>query len=201
MGTRPVLATVHLARGLIAAADVAPCRARGELEDAIDLFDASDAPFETGRARRELARVLAELDRPSDAAVQARLALTAFERLGATREAERARRLVDARGKVSAKVSGLSQRELEVLRLLAHGLSNQEIAERLVLSIRTVQRHVENIYGRSACAAARRRAPSPRRTNCCDAAPPWFDRLTMSGIPFILSLSKEHGYFAPRMMR
>jgi DNA-binding NarL/FixJ family response regulator len=38
---------------------------------------------------------------------------------------------------------------VEVLRLLAGGLSNQEIADRLVLSVRTVQRHVENIYAKT----------------------------------------------------
>ena len=41
---------------------------------------------------------------------------------------------------------GLTMRELEVLRLLAVGLSNRDIAARLVLSVATVQRHVANIY-------------------------------------------------------
>jgi ATP/maltotriose-dependent transcriptional regulator MalT len=45
--------------------------------------------------------------------------------------------------------AGLSRRELEVLSLIAAGCSNQEIADRLVLSIRTVQRHVENIYAKT----------------------------------------------------
>ena len=44
------------------------------------------------------------------------------------------------------KLAGLTSREQEVLALVAAGCSNQEIADRLVLSIRTVQRHVENIY-------------------------------------------------------
>jgi DNA-binding CsgD family transcriptional regulator len=41
---------------------------------------------------------------------------------------------------------GLTSREVEVLRLLAAHLSNREIAEALVLSVRTVERHVSNIY-------------------------------------------------------
>ena len=44
--------------------------------------------------------------------------------------------------------SPLSRRELEVLRLLAGGKSNKEIAGELVLSVHTVQRHVANIYGK-----------------------------------------------------
>jgi DNA-binding NarL/FixJ family response regulator len=56
--------------------------------------------------------------------------------------------------------AGLTEREVEVLRLIAAGKSNQEIAEELVLSIRTVERHISNIYekiglvGRAARAAA-----------------------------------------------
>jgi DNA-binding NarL/FixJ family response regulator len=54
----------------------------------------------------------------------------------------------------------LTAREQEVLRLLARSSSNAAIAEELVLSVRTVERHVENIYdkigasGRTARAAA-----------------------------------------------
>jgi DNA-binding CsgD family transcriptional regulator len=42
----------------------------------------------------------------------------------------------------------LSAREAEILRLVARGLSNQEIADSLFLSIRTVERHVTNAYGK-----------------------------------------------------
>lgn len=41
---------------------------------------------------------------------------------------------------------GLSAREIEVLRLLADGYSNQDIADRLVLSVRTVERHLASAY-------------------------------------------------------
>lgn len=49
----------------------------------------------------------------------------------------------------AAAAARLTDRELEVLALVAAGHSNQEIADRLVLSIRTVQRHVENIYAKT----------------------------------------------------
>jgi LuxR family maltose regulon positive regulatory protein len=42
----------------------------------------------------------------------------------------------------------LSERELEVLQLIASGLSNREIAQRLVLSLPTVKWHSSNIYGK-----------------------------------------------------
>ena len=43
---------------------------------------------------------------------------------------------------------GLTQREVEVLRLISVGKSSREVAEELVLSIRTVERHITNIYGK-----------------------------------------------------
>ena len=43
---------------------------------------------------------------------------------------------------------GLTEREVEVLRLIADGKSNREVATELVLSIRTVERHIFNIYAK-----------------------------------------------------
>ena len=44
--------------------------------------------------------------------------------------------------------AGLTERQIEVLRLLAQGLSNRRIAERLVISPRTAERHVQDVYAR-----------------------------------------------------
>ena len=44
--------------------------------------------------------------------------------------------------------AGLTAREVEVLRLIAHGKSTREIAAELVLSARTVQRHISNLYAK-----------------------------------------------------
>jgi LuxR family maltose regulon positive regulatory protein len=45
-------------------------------------------------------------------------------------------------------IEPLSERELEVLQLIADGLSNREIADRLFLSLNTVKAHTRNIYGK-----------------------------------------------------
>jgi two-component system, NarL family, response regulator LiaR len=45
-------------------------------------------------------------------------------------------------------LTGLSAREVEVLRLLAVGQSNQQIADEFVISLNTVNRHVSNIYAK-----------------------------------------------------
>jgi len=70
------------------------------------------------------------------------------------------RRFVAPDGVPAPATSGLSAREREVVALVADGCSNEEIAERLVLSVRTVERHLQNVYtklgvrGPSARAAA-----------------------------------------------
>jgi LuxR family maltose regulon positive regulatory protein len=55
-----------------------------------------------------------------------------------------------ARHAGSDLVELLSERELEVLELIADGLTNQEIATRLYLSLNTVKGHARNIYGKLA---------------------------------------------------
>jgi DNA-binding CsgD family transcriptional regulator len=63
-------------------------------------------------------------------------------------------------GAATADLSELSERERDVLELVAAGMSNEQIAERLFLSPRTVERHLSNVYaklrlsGKSARAAA-----------------------------------------------
>ena len=57
-------------------------------------------------------------------------------------------RLKPAPRPASALPDGLTHREVEVLRLIAVGRSSRKVAEELVLSIRTVERHITNIYGK-----------------------------------------------------
>ena len=51
-------------------------------------------------------------------------------------------------GAPAARGAGLTKREVEVLRLVAKGMSNQEVAASLVISEHTVHRHVANILGK-----------------------------------------------------
>ena len=78
-------------------------------------------------------------------------AIAEFEAMGMQPSLRRALRLRGRRRpepKEPAYPDGLSEREVEVLRLVAAGGSNREIAERLVLSVRTVARHITNIYAK-----------------------------------------------------
>src|SRR6185436_12537497 len=81
---------------------------------------------------------------------QALAAHAAFEQLGAARAARQADALaakLGARSSAAAR-AGMTRREVEVLTLVAQGLSNRAIAERLVVSEHTVHRHLANLYAR-----------------------------------------------------
>ena len=119
-------------------------QARCSLEDALDLFAESAAPYEAALARLALSRSLAAVGREDAADAEAQRARQAFARLGATRDASRsggaAPQPVD-----STRLGELTPREREVLTLVAQGCSDAEIAERLVVSPHTVHRHVANV--------------------------------------------------------
>lgn len=147
VGTAPLWASADLAEGTLAAAAGEHDRARRLLEDAVDRFEGSRAPFEAAQARIELATSLVALGRTDTAEREAAAALSCLVELGADAEAARARRLLHAttRGGEHTTLPKVTAREREVLRLLARGLTNRQIAEQLVVSEHTVHRHVTNI--------------------------------------------------------
>jgi DNA-binding NarL/FixJ family response regulator len=147
VGTAALRASTDLAHGMLAAAKGDHERARPLLEDALDGFERSGAPFESSQARIELATSLTALGRIDDAEREAAAARGRLMELGADAEAERARRLLESpiRGGDGSRSPRITAREREVLGHLAKGLTNRQIASRLVVSEHTVHRHVTNI--------------------------------------------------------
>lgn len=123
-------------------------RAIQNLEAALDRFAGAPGAIETCRAHLALAEVLATRE-PDAARREARTALSGFDAAGAALWADRAAALLRTlgdRSRVGAKgVGELTNREQEVLRLVAHGLTNAEIADRLYISKKTAGNHVSNI--------------------------------------------------------
>jgi len=114
------------------------------LRKAATLWGAMEAPYETARVQVQVARALRTLGDEDSATRELAAARRAFSELG-TRpaEAEAASLLAPA-----ALPQGLTAREAEVLRLVASGKSNSQIATELVVSEKTVARHLSNIFGK-----------------------------------------------------
>ena len=148
--TPPLIASASLSAGLVAnvAGDFETARRR--LEDAVDLFGRSGAPFEAAQARVRLAAVLGRLGRADAALAEVDRAREELTRLDARLElaaADAIRQRLSFPSKPAhapADTSGLTTREREVLQLISSGLSNQAIGERLCISEHTVHRHVAN---------------------------------------------------------
>jgi ATP/maltotriose-dependent transcriptional regulator MalT len=131
------------------AVELAAGEAPGALEllrGALDAWRILEAPYEVARTRLligEACRVLGDTDACE---LELEAALAEFVRLGALPDAVHVERLLGRTPDDNAH--GLSPRELEVLRLLAAGKSNRQIAATLVISEHTVARHVQNIFGK-----------------------------------------------------
>jgi DNA-binding NarL/FixJ family response regulator len=129
------------ARGAVALAEGDAQRALVSLRVAQQVWLELDAPYEVARTRELLARACSALGDEEAAALELAAAHEIFERLGAAPDLAR----LSGSG---PSAHGLSRRELEVLRLVAKGKSNREIAADLVISEHTVARHLQNIYAK-----------------------------------------------------
>jgi DNA-binding NarL/FixJ family response regulator len=125
--------------------------ARSCLRDALSAFSLAQMPVELARARLELAKAVAQ-EQPEVAVAEAKAALEAFELRQAARDADAAASLLRSLGAPGRsgpkRRTPLTKRESEVLELLAHGLSNAEIAERLFISSKTAEHHVGKILSK-----------------------------------------------------
>ncbi len=150
-GSARAQAEAELALGSVRAAAGDEQDAREHLDRSLGLFVRLRMPHAAGRVHLALARAAPSTD-PGSAIAEARQALRAFEELGATRDADRASaflRGLGVGGRTGPKLIGqLSKREIEVLRLLAEGLTNAEIAARLYISTKTVATHVGNVFAK-----------------------------------------------------
>jgi ATP/maltotriose-dependent transcriptional regulator MalT len=166
VGTEPLRATADRSEGALAAARGDHDRARTLLEDAVDRFERTGGTFDAALARIDLATSLAALGRADAADREAAAALKALSELGAKPEAERARRLRTGSGGRAPRVT---PREREVLQLVADGLTNRQIAERLVVSEHTVHRHVTSILRKLDVPSRTAAAAHAVRTGLADA--------------------------------
>lgn len=139
-----------LARLVLSTGDTAEAVAC--LKRALSGFERLGMPLEVNRTRLLLAKALVGESREV-ASAEAKRALAGFEQLGATRDTDAAAAFLRSLGVRAARscpkgLGQLTKREREVLELLGEGLSNPEIAERLVLSRKTVEHHVARVLSK-----------------------------------------------------
>jgi DNA-binding CsgD family transcriptional regulator len=139
-------AVLDHARGTIALAAEDPSTALKHLRRAATIWYELDAPYELARTRELIGRGCRALRDEDGAALELEAARGTFERLGAQSDLAR----LAARGDDAAarEGHGLTEREQQVLRLVAGGNTNRAIAAELVLSERTIDRHVSNIFAK-----------------------------------------------------
>jgi DNA-binding CsgD family transcriptional regulator len=105
-----------------------------------------DIPYEAARVRVHIGLARRQLGDAEAATMDIDAARAALEQLGARPDLERLESLAGTNVAAPAPAHGLTAREREVLHLLATGKTNMAIASELVLSTKTVDRHVTNIF-------------------------------------------------------
>lgn len=130
------------ARGLVDLAAGDARAALDELRRAWQVWHELEAPYETARVRVLIASACRALGDDDAADLELDAARAVFAQLGAATD------LASIERAAAGGPHVLTARELEVLRLVAAGETNKAVAARLVLSERTVDRHVSNIFGK-----------------------------------------------------
>jgi DNA-binding CsgD family transcriptional regulator/tetratricopeptide (TPR) repeat protein len=130
-------------QGMVSLAEGDPQTALVSLRAARATWRDLDAPYESARTTVLIGLACRAVGDEGSAAMELESATIVFEQLGALPDLARVEALVrpDTR-----ETHGLTPRELEVLRLVAAGKTNREVATELVVSEHTVARHVQNIF-------------------------------------------------------
>ena len=145
-GSRALGAMAHYARGTVDLAAGDAHAALGALRGACEAWKELEAPRETARTRVLVGQACAALGDLDTAAMELEAARDTFARLGAAPELARVESLT--RRPPERHAYGLTERELQILRLLATGKRNRAIAADLVISDHTVRRHVQNTFAK-----------------------------------------------------
>lgn len=144
VGTPVASAVAAGVRGVVLLADDDAASALGWLRRAWAYWHEVDDPFEEARVRVGIGQACRALGDEDGCRLELDAARQVMEALGATTELARIERL--ATTSAAEHPGGLSDREVEVLQLVAGGASNKAIAAELVISEHTVARHLQNIY-------------------------------------------------------
>ncbi len=134
-------ATTSSARGRLELASGDAQAAAATLRNAVEQWQSLDIPFEVATALTLLGQARSECGDDAGAAESFRTAAELFENIGARLDAEAL-----SHPSPPSLPAGLTAREVEVLRLMAAGMTNGEIAAALFLSVKTVSRHASNIF-------------------------------------------------------
>jgi len=123
--------------------------ALSSLRTASEIWRALDAPYEVARVRLVSARAHRLLGDPDTARLELAAARQVFEELGARPDAADADAMLDQlAGDDHPGPNALTDREVEVLGLVATGRTNRSVGDALGISEKTVARHVANIFGK-----------------------------------------------------
>jgi ATP/maltotriose-dependent transcriptional regulator MalT len=146
LGTEALVAlAAHARAALLLHAEDAQA-ALGPLRRAFFVWQTMGAPYAAAKVRVDLARACEALGDGEGAALERAAARATFSELGAALDL--ANLAPAPRALNPARAHGLTERELQVLRLLATGGTNKAVAQKLGLSEKTVDRHVSNIFGK-----------------------------------------------------
>jgi DNA-binding NarL/FixJ family response regulator len=143
-GSSGLRADAVLARSRVALAAGDPATALDDARDAWRAWAELEMPYEAAMARTLIAQACSAAGDSETARLELVAAREAFAALGASRDVSRMDALL---GKAEAP-GGLTVREVEVLRLVAAGKTNREVARELHLSEKTVGRHLENVFAK-----------------------------------------------------